>query len=97
MTDKVGMIEGIIQENVAEYLERFVPRRDGVFKDMEAYALEHDVPIVGPHVGALLFMMATSANAKRVLELGTAIGYSGSWLARALPGNGKLRNGLCRE
>jgi predicted O-methyltransferase YrrM len=90
MTDKVGMIEGIIQENVAEYLERFVPRRDGVFKDMEAYALEHDVPIVGPHVGALLFMMATSANAKRVLELGTAIGYSGSWLARALPGNGKL-------
>lgn len=84
------MIEGIIQENVAEYLEMFVPRREEIFKDMEAHALKHDVPIVGPHVGALLHMMAKSAKANRILELGTAIGYSGSWLARALPKGGKM-------
>jgi predicted O-methyltransferase YrrM len=45
---------------------------------------------VDAEVGALLRVIATSINASRILEIGTAIGYSGIWLARALPAGGML-------
>jgi predicted O-methyltransferase YrrM len=41
-------------------------------------------------VGALLHVLARAVGATRILEIGTAIGYSGIWLARALPANGML-------
>jgi len=84
------MSNGIFLGDILEYLERLAPRREALFKEMEAYALENDVPIVGPHVGALLHIIAKMSNAKKILELGTAIGYSGTWLAKALPSDGKL-------
>jgi predicted O-methyltransferase YrrM len=48
------------------------------------------LPLVDAEVGALLRVLATSIAATRILEIGTAIGYSGIWLARALPANGML-------
>ena len=41
-------------------------------------------------VGALLRVLATAIGAQRILEIGTAIGYSGIWLAGALPPAGML-------
>ena len=41
-------------------------------------------------VGALLRVLAVSLGATRILEIGTAIGYSGIWLAGALPKGGML-------
>ncbi len=35
-------------------------------------------------------MLATALRASRILEIGTAIGYSGIWLASALPPDGML-------
>jgi predicted O-methyltransferase YrrM len=40
--------------------------------------------------GRLLNLLARQCNAKRILEIGTLGGYSGIWLARALPAGGKL-------
>src|SRR5262245_1155394 len=48
------------------------------------------LPLVDAEVGALLRVLATSLNASRILEIGTAIGYSGIWLAGALPAGGML-------
>lgn len=48
------------------------------------------LPLVDAEVGALLRVLATSVGASRILEIGTAIGYSGIWLARALPPDGML-------
>jgi predicted O-methyltransferase YrrM len=48
------------------------------------------LPLVDAEVGALLRVLATSVRATRILEIGTAIGYSGIWLARALPAGGML-------
>ena len=45
---------------------------------------------VSPSQGKLLFIMARAIGAKRILELGTLGGYSGVWLARALPPGGCL-------
>ena len=48
------------------------------------------VPIVDPLTGALLHTLTRSSGATRVLEIGTAIGYSTVWMATALPASGLL-------
>ncbi len=48
------------------------------------------LPIVDPQTGALLHALTLAAGVRRVLEIGTAIGYSGLWIATALPADGQL-------
>jgi caffeoyl-CoA O-methyltransferase len=74
---------GFMQEDVEDYLYELLPARDGVINDMEAYAAEHAVPIIGPAVARLLALLVQISGAKRIFELGSAIGYSTIWLARA--------------
>jgi predicted O-methyltransferase YrrM len=45
---------------------------------------------VSPAQGKFLHLLARSMRAQNILEIGTLGGYSGLWLARALPANGKL-------
>jgi predicted O-methyltransferase YrrM len=49
-----------------------------------------DLPIVHQATGALLHALAQALGARRILEIGTAIGYSMLWLATALPEGGKI-------
>ena len=51
---------------------------------MEEEADTGAVPIIGPLVGRFLYNLARSSQSKNVLEIGTAIGYSGIWLGRAV-------------
>jgi predicted O-methyltransferase YrrM len=48
------------------------------------------VPVVDPLTGALLHALVLGTKAMRVLEIGTAIGYSTLWMAAALPPDGLL-------
>ncbi len=57
---------------------------------LEHVAQEEGIPIVGPHVGALLMVLARASGTKKALELGTAIGYSAIWIARGLAPGGRL-------
>jgi predicted O-methyltransferase YrrM len=50
----------------------------------------HGIPVVDPLTGALLHALVTAMGATRVLEIGTAIGYSALWMAAALPPAGLL-------
>jgi caffeoyl-CoA O-methyltransferase len=45
---------------------------------------------VSPNEGKLLYLVAKMAGAKRILEIGTLGGYSTTWLARAVPADGKV-------
>ncbi len=67
-----------------------IPARDPVIAEMEAYAAKHDVPIVGPAVGTLLEILARSIGATRVFEMGSAIGYSTAFFARAVGKGGQV-------
>ena len=78
-----------VSEKLQEYLDSLVPPRDAVLARMEEEAHREDIPIVDAHEAALLYMLVKVAGAKRVLELGTATGYSGIWLLRGT-GNGTL-------
>src|SRR6202046_1758175 len=74
---------GILNAKVEEYIAGLLPKRDAVISEMERYAKGHDVPIIGPAVARTIFLLAQISGAKRIFEMGSAIGYSTIWLARA--------------
>jgi caffeoyl-CoA O-methyltransferase len=74
---------GFTDAAVDAYLYDILPPRDAVVAEMERYAREHQVPIIGPAVARLLYLLARTSGAQRVFEMGSAIGYSTIWLARA--------------
>ena len=76
-------MSGITDARVEKYFYGLLPRRDRVLAEMEDYARRHDVPIVGPAVGRLLYLLVQLIRARRIFEMGSAIGYSTIWLARA--------------
>ncbi|HEX2713703.1 MAG TPA: O-methyltransferase, partial [Candidatus Acidoferrales bacterium] len=76
-------ITGIVHRAVDRYIYALVPPRDRVLQEMEQYAKRHNVPIIGPAVGRLLALLVKISGAKRIFEMGSAIGYSTIWLARA--------------
>jgi predicted O-methyltransferase YrrM len=65
------------------YLETLLGERDSLLKEMEDQALQETIPVVTPMVGNFLSLLVTMSRAKSILEIGTAIGYSTIWLARA--------------
>ncbi len=73
----------ITDPNIEQYMHGLLPARDEVLAEIEAYAAEHKIPIVGPAVGRFLASLVMMAKAKRIFELGSAIGYSTIWLTRA--------------
>ncbi len=73
----------IVQPDIEQYLNDITPDRDRVLTEMEVYAQQIGFPIIGPLVGRLLYLLATSTNAKRILELGSGFGYSAYWFAKA--------------
>ncbi|MGD8394177.1 MAG: O-methyltransferase [Candidatus Eiseniibacteriota bacterium] len=83
-------MNGIVAPHLDDYLLAHAPRRDRVLRDMEALAEREGIPIVGPAVGALLELLARSHGARRVFELGSAIGYSTIWWARAVGPRGRV-------
>jgi caffeoyl-CoA O-methyltransferase len=80
----------IVHPKVERYLASLIPRRDRVLVEMEARAGREGIPIVGPVVGRLFYQLALMTRAKRVMELGSAIGYSTLWWARAVGRGGKV-------
>jgi len=75
---------------VDDYLYSMLPPRDTVLAEMEDYASKHSIPIVGPAVARVLHQLALMINAKTVFELGSAIGYSTIWWARAVGEKGRV-------
>ena len=73
----------ITNRAVEQYIYDILPARDVVLADMEKAASREDIPIVGPAVGRMFYLLAQISGAKRIFEMGSAIGYSTIWWARA--------------
>ena len=80
----------IVPDPVERYLSGLNRATDSVLADIARDGEAQDLPLVDAEVGALLRVLAMSVGARRILEIGTCIGYSGIWLARALPADGML-------
>ena len=72
-----------IMEKPEIYFRQFIPPRSALLKELEEEARREEIPIVGPVVGELLFILARVLRAERILELGTATGYSAIFLSEA--------------
>ena len=80
----------IVPDAVERYLAGLNRNSDAALREIAAAGAAENLPLVDAEVGALLRVLALSVNARRILEVGTAIGYSGIWLAGALPADGML-------
>ena len=77
------MSNGIMDKAIEKYLYDLLPERDTVLTEMEGVAARRNIPVIGPAVGRLLAFLVETCGAKRIFEMGSAIGYSTIWLARA--------------
>ncbi|HUP59422.1 MAG TPA: O-methyltransferase [Thermoanaerobaculia bacterium] len=69
-------IDAILRRNQAEYLDSLLPDRDALLEQMEKFAAENDHPIADPEVAQLMRALVRTKRPRRVLEVGTNIGYS---------------------
>jgi caffeoyl-CoA O-methyltransferase len=80
----------ITHQPIENYLYAMLPAREPVLQEIERQAKERDIPIVGPAVGRLFYQYAKLINANTVFEMGSAVGYSTIWWAKAVGENGKV-------
>jgi predicted O-methyltransferase YrrM len=80
----------IVPEAIERYLAGLNHAADPVLQEVARAGAGDQLPLVDAEVGVLLRVLATAIDARRILEIGTAIGYSGIWLAGALPADGLL-------
>jgi len=80
----------IVPDAVERYLGGLNQLTDRVLLEVARSGAEQDLPLIDAEVGGLLRVLASAVGARRILEIGTAIGYSGIWLAGALPADGML-------
>ncbi|MBZ5612386.1 MAG: O-methyltransferase [Acidobacteriia bacterium] len=81
---------GITVPEVEDYLYAMLPPRDEVLAEMEVDAAKNGYAIVGPAVARVLYQLAAISGAKKVFEMGSAIGYSTIWWARAVGDGGRV-------
>jgi caffeoyl-CoA O-methyltransferase len=81
-----------VQEKLVEYVRELFAVEDEALKLSGAISIERGIPRISirPEEGRMLQFMLAAVGAKKVVEIGTLAGYSGTWMARALPENGRL-------
>ena len=77
-------MSGVTHEYMEEYLRNLIPDKKGTLKKLEDFAKENSVPIIQKEAGKFLEFMINMKKPKRVLELGTAIGYSSILMAESV-------------
>ncbi|ADL51582.1 O-methyltransferase [Clostridium cellulovorans] len=78
-------MNGITFDYMEEYLRNLIPENQGLLGELEEYAKENRVPIAQKETINFLRTMIAIKKPKRVLELGTAIGYSAITIAQTFP------------
>lgn len=73
----------INKDYIEEYIRGLLPKHEKYLSIIEEYAIENNVPIVHPEVAQLLKVLVRMNKPKRLLEVGTAIGYSSLIMASA--------------
>jgi len=71
----------LVAERDLEYLDGVHAPLGPVLEEMLKTGRSEGVPIVNPAAGRLLRVLVTALAPKRVLEIGTAIGFSTLWRA----------------
>lgn len=81
-------MDELISPSLTKYLQALLPMRDALLSELEREAALDATyaPIIGPEVAQLLRFLVRLVRPRRVLELGSAIGYSAIVMAREMEG-----------
>ncbi len=81
-----------IFEQVDDYIRDLVGIEDDALKAADDSIKASNIPpiSVSANQGKFLQVLAKTCRANNILEIGTLVGYSTIWMARALPPGGKL-------
>ena len=77
----------IVEPRLVEYLNSLETELPEHLRVLEQYALEHEVPIIRKEAQSFLRVLLALTQPKRILEVGTAIGFSASLLCEYMPEN----------
>ncbi len=80
----------IVSVDVDRYIEKLFSVDDPIVEEMEEVASSMGIPIVGRQVGRFLEQITLLSGSKRILELGSGIGYSAYWFSRAVGKEGSI-------
>jgi caffeoyl-CoA O-methyltransferase len=80
--------------DLEKYFSELMPERNELLKGLEEQASREGIPIIGPMGARLLTILTKLSGGRRVLEVGTATGYSALHIAQGLAEDGSL---LCLE
>lgn len=80
----------ICYDYISEYIRKTIKPSDGILAELETYAHENHVPIVHPEVARLMVVLGRMKQPERILEIGTAIGYSAILLSGVLKPGGLI-------
>lgn len=83
-------LDAILQREQALYLDELHPASEALLAEMEAYAAANRVPIADREVALFLEITARATGARRVLEIGMAIGYAVLHLLRGMDERGQV-------
>lgn len=79
-----------VDENALAFIRRTAATEDGVLAAIKGACRKQDLPSITPEAGKFINVLIGAIQAQRVLEIGTCLGYSAVWIARALPEDGIL-------
>lgn len=81
-----------VDDRVVEYTRALFAPEDPVLTAIREHHAAADLPniFISPDEARLIQVLLRAVGARRVLEVGTLGGYSGVWIARALPPDGTL-------
>jgi caffeoyl-CoA O-methyltransferase len=79
-------------QQLEQYVNEVFAAEDDALRHIQAETQRHELPQISlrPHEGQALYMLARLIGARKIVEIGVLAGYSGTWLARALPADGRL-------
>jgi len=80
----------ISYEYINDYIRKTIKRNEGILSELEKFAEAQHVPIIQPEVARLLLVLGRLKRPRRILEVGTAIGYSAILLSDVLEPGGKI-------
>jgi len=82
----------IYSDLLSEYIQKLFAQEDEILAQIRERSAAGGLPPISvkPEEGRFLQFLAAASGASRALEIGTLGGYSGTWICRGLPANGKL-------
>ena len=80
----------MVNESSNLFIRSLLKKQTGILREMQEYALEHHVPIIQPETAALLKVAGLLKKPLRILEIGTAIGYSAIIMSSFIQPGGRI-------